>query len=68
VRKDLDAGLKKKLKGALLSMHDDPQGKDILKSFGALRFIETTAGDYRPVSELAARAGIDLRRYQYRNE
>ena len=40
----------------------------MLAQFGALRFIETTADDYRPVIEMAREAGIDLKRYDYRNQ
>ena len=40
----------------------------MLAEFGALRFIETTAEDYRPVSEMARAAGIDLKKYVYRNQ
>jgi phosphonate transport system substrate-binding protein len=68
VSKDLEQDLREALRRALLDLHGDPQGAGILREFGALRFIETTAADYAPVVELAARAGIDLKRYQYRNE
>jgi len=40
----------------------------VLTQFGALRFIETTAEDYAPVVDLAREAGIDLKRYDYRNQ
>ena len=68
VRRDLDEGLKKKLKDALLNIHNDPEGQAVLKKFGALKFIDTTAGDYEPVHELAVKAGIDLKKYKWRNE
>ena len=58
VRKDLDKGLKKKLKEALLNIDKDPKGKTALKEFGALRFIETTVSDYKPVFELLKRADM----------
>lgn len=68
VRKDLGEDIKKKLKDALLNIHDDPEGQTVLKKFGALKFIETTAKDYEPVHELAVKAGIDLKKYKWRNE
>ena len=68
VRKNLDDGIKKKLKDALLGLDRDPAGKKVLEQFGALRFIETTARDYDPVLKLVREAGIDLGHYQYRNE
>ncbi len=68
VRKDLDEALKKKLKDALLNIHNDPEGQAVLKKFGALKFIDTTAKDYEPVHELAIKAGIDLKKYKWKNE
>jgi phosphonate transport system substrate-binding protein len=68
VRKDMDPRLQETLRRALLELDRDPEGTRVLAQFGALRFIETTAADYQPVFELAAKAGIDLKRYQYRNQ
>lgn len=68
VRKGLDEKLKQKLKQALLGVQGDPEGEPVLKKFGAIKFIETSAGDYRPVFDIVKRAGIDISTYQYRNE
>lgn len=68
VRKDLAEDLKKKLKEALLGIHNDPEGQAVLKQFGAIKFIETTTADYDPVHELAVKAGIDLKKYKWKNE
>ncbi len=68
VRSDMEEGLKAALKRALLDLSGDPDGSAVLAQFGALRFIETTAEDYRPVLEMARKAGIDLRNYDYRNQ
>jgi phosphonate transport system substrate-binding protein len=68
VRRDLEENLKMKLKDALLGIHNDPEGQTVLKQFGAIKFIETTAGDYEPVHALAVKAGIDLKKYNWRNE
>ncbi len=67
VRNTLDPGLQKKLKDALLSLGKTPAGKNILAKFGALGFIETTTADYQPVLDLAQKAGIDIKTYNYRN-
>jgi phosphonate transport system substrate-binding protein len=67
VRKDLNETLKSKLKSVLLGLHEDPDGKVVLQEFGALRFIETTAGDYQPVLEMAKKAGINILTYRYSN-
>ena len=68
VRRDLEETLKKKLKDALLGIHTDPDGQTVLKQFGVLKFIETTEKDYEPVHALAVKAGIDLKKYNWRNE
>jgi phosphonate transport system substrate-binding protein len=68
VRRDLDKEIKKRLKDALINMDKDPEGRAALEKFGAMRFIETTEADYRPVFDISARAGIDIRKYNYRNE
>jgi phosphonate transport system substrate-binding protein len=60
VSKDLGDTLKTKLKETLLNMHQDEEGKEVLKLFGAARFIPTTEGDYRAVFEFAARIDFDL--------
>jgi len=60
VRNDLNASVKEKLREALLTMHEDPEGARILKNFGAQRFIETADSDFRPVFEYARAIGIDL--------
>jgi phosphonate transport system substrate-binding protein len=68
VRKDLDPATRKKLKGALLAMQGDPEGQDILKKFGARRFIETANSDYEPVIMYAEIIGLDLETYDYIND
>ncbi len=67
VRNTLDPGLQKKLKQALLSLGQAPADKNILAKFGALGFIETTTADYQPVLDMAQKAGIDIKTYNYRN-
>ncbi len=68
VRADLEPDLQKALRRALLELERDPEGAKVLAQIGALRFIETTATDYAPVVVLANRAGLDLKRYVYRNQ
>jgi phosphonate transport system substrate-binding protein len=68
VRRDLDPMVAALLKRALLELDKDPDGAKVLGEFGALRFIETTAADYGPVFDLARDAGIDLKKYDYRNQ
>lgn len=68
VRPGLTEAVKTRLTRALLGMEADPEGRDVLEKFEALRFIPTVAEDYRGVHALAARAGIDLATYRYVNE
>lgn len=68
VRKDLPSALVAKLRDALLNLDREAEGKKVLEQFGALKFIETTAGDYQPVFDMAREAGIDVLTYRYRNE
>ncbi|MDA8104714.1 MAG: phosphate/phosphite/phosphonate ABC transporter substrate-binding protein [Nitrospiraceae bacterium] len=68
VRKGLDKNIQKKLKEALLNIDKDPEGKVVLQKFGGIKFIETTVADYNPVFDIARKAGIDIKKYVYRNE
>ena len=68
VRKDLDDAIKHKLKVTLLNIHTDPEGINVLKKFGAKRFIETSNGDYINVYKYAQEIGLNLPTYNYINE
>jgi phosphonate transport system substrate-binding protein len=67
VRPGLPPAVVAQLKAALLGLHEDREGAKVLAEFGAQRFIPASAGDYRPVHELATQAGIDLSTYEYVN-
>jgi phosphonate transport system substrate-binding protein len=67
VRKDMEDGLKKKIRKAFISMHTDKDGKAVLAKFGASRFVETSDADYRSVYELVKHLNIDLKNYPYKN-
>lgn len=62
VRRGLSPEVRQKLKGTLIGMDSDPEGRKVLEKFGALRFIETTVRDFQPVYDLAKKAGIELRK------
>ncbi len=68
LRKELAFGVKAEIKQTLLDMHEYPEGKEVLRNFGVKRFIETNKDDYTPVFDLAGRAGIDLKKYEYVNK
>ncbi len=63
----MNSDLKSKLKEALLTIHNDPKGKNVLQKFGAHRFVETAVKDYQPVIDMADEAGISLDEYRYTN-
>jgi len=65
VRRGLDETLTQGIKVTLLTMDDEAEGRAVLKTFGAQRFIETTDKDYAPVIEYAREAGINLSTYDY---
>lgn len=65
VRSDMDNDLKKALQQSMLGMHEDPVGKEILKKFGAQKFIETKDEDYEAVYKYAKEIHLDLTTYDY---
>jgi phosphonate transport system substrate-binding protein len=65
---ELDPAFRDLFKEVLLSMDTDPEGKNALVRFGALRFIETADEDYEPVFRYAREIGLDLATYDYRND
>jgi phosphonate transport system substrate-binding protein len=67
VRPDLPNDLKENLKSVLVNMDKDAEGHAVLKQFGALRFIETSFEDYRPVIDMAEIAGINLAEWPLRD-
>jgi phosphonate transport system substrate-binding protein len=68
LRKDLEAAVRSRLKEALLNMHMDPDGKQVLERFGALQFIETTDEDYAVVVKYAEHNRLNLSTYDYKND
>ena len=67
VKKDMGDYLKKKIKDTLLDMHNNAEGRNILKNFGAQRFIETTDKDYTNVYNYAKEINLNLSTYRYMN-
>lgn len=68
VRKGLDPGLVNRLRDALLVLDRTPEGKAVLEKLKFTGFIPTKVDDYAPVFSMARKAGIDLKKYQYKNE
>ncbi len=51
-----------------MNIDKSPEGRAVLEKFGAIKFIETTVDDYKPVFDLVEKAGIDIKTYHYKNE
>ncbi|MEE8553295.1 MAG: PhnD/SsuA/transferrin family substrate-binding protein, partial [Desulfobacterales bacterium] len=68
VRKDLDDAIKHKLKKMLINMHTDAEGINVLKNFGAKKFIKTSNDDYESVYRYVRQIGLNLTTYDYINE
>ena len=68
IRKDLGNSVKNKLKTALLDMHNDTAGKEVLKNFKAQKFIETTEDDYSNVYKYTKEIKLNLATYDYIND
>jgi phosphonate transport system substrate-binding protein len=68
MRGDLDPAITEKLRKTLLNMDGDSAGRNALAEFGASAFIATTKEDYSVVTEIAEKAGIDLKEYVFTNE
>ncbi|UCD66629.1 MAG: phosphate/phosphite/phosphonate ABC transporter substrate-binding protein [Deltaproteobacteria bacterium] len=61
VRKDLNPAIKLRLRNLLLNMHENTEGQEVLKNFGALKFIETKNHDYKVLYNMIERLGINLK-------
>jgi phosphonate transport system substrate-binding protein len=68
LKKDIEETLRERFRAALLTMHDDPEGKKVLERFGAIKFIPTTDRDYDPVYRYAREIHLDLSKYDYVNQ
>ena len=69
LNKNLDSGIRKTFKEAMLNMNKDPEGQKVLSEFGAKGFIETTVDDYKGVLTILKEVGIkDLNTFDYYNQ
>jgi len=68
LRKDIDPSVRGRVKDALLKMHLDPDGKKVLKQFGAQRFIETRNEEYDIIMKYAEDIHLNLSTYDYKND
>ncbi len=68
VRKGLDPAKRDLLMKALLEMNSDPEGKKVLEKFGAIKFIQTTDADFKPIYKLVRHLKLDLTTYPYKKD
>ena len=66
VSNSLNPAIKSRLKNILLRLHENEEGQQVLKNFGALRFIKTTDEDYRVLYTMVNALHIDLQEYPYK--
>ncbi len=57
--------LKKRFKEILLSLPETAEGREVLRKFGADKFIETTHDDYNELYHMITELGLDLKSYKY---
>ncbi len=68
VKKGLDPAVKEKIKNILAGMEKNSEGSEVLKKFGASRFIETKDADYKNLYAMVKEAGIDLKTFPYKKQ
>ncbi len=66
LRKDMPEQTRGKIRETLLNMEKDPEGQEVLKKLGALKFVAAGKEDFLPILEIARKAGINIRTYKYR--
>jgi phosphonate transport system substrate-binding protein len=60
VRKNIDPDLKEEIQDAMLKMAQDPEGREVLKRFGADGFVPTRHEDYKNLYTMIEALEIDL--------
>lgn len=66
LKKGLPEDTKKRIKDALLNMDKDREGAEVLRRFGAIKFIAADKKDFTEFFDIVRKAGIDIRNYKYR--
>lgn len=68
VKKGLDPKMKEKIRNVLDNMDKNSEGAEVLKKFGAAKFIATTDADYKNLYSMVKEAGLDLKTYPYKKQ
>lgn len=61
VRGDLSLEIRESIRNVFLRMDSNPEGRVVLKMFGARRFIETTPNDFDEVRQVVDGSGFEIR-------
>lgn len=65
VREDLNPTIKMRLRDLLINLDNSTEGREILRNFGAKKFISTENEDYRSLYNMVDTLKIDLKEYPY---
>lgn len=68
VRSNLSSETKNSIKKVLLTMHTTPEGAEVLKALGAIKFKETEDSEFDSLRKMAADLGIDVGTYPFRHK
>jgi phosphonate transport system substrate-binding protein len=68
IRDDMDPKTVELLLNGLLRMHENPEGRELLKKMGLKRFVRASMDHFKEVERLLKTAGTNVRRYNYRIE
>lgn len=60
-RADLPEEVRESIRNVFLAMNSSPEGKEVLKMFGAVKFVKTTSDDYSDVRQTLKDGGYDIR-------
>lgn len=63
VKKNIPLKLRESLKNTLINLHKTEEGRQVLKHFGAKKFIETRDEDYKPLYQMIEELHIDLKSF-----
>jgi len=66
VSKDLNPAIKLRLRTLLQTLHESEAGREVLKNFGAQKFIATNNDDYIVLYNMVNELGIDLKEYSFK--
>jgi len=66
LRKDLSSAKRLQIRDILLGMDKDAEGVEVLKKLEAMKFVAAKRSDFQPFFEIARKAGITVKTYNYK--